>query len=97
MARTTFFASVSFFASAVLARTVEYNWKAINRDVAPDGVKRNAVLVNGNYPGPLIYANKGDTLKVKVQNKLTNNSMEIPTTIVSWFYFVRQMPVQINI
>ncbi|KAJ1303878.1 hypothetical protein OPQ81_008292 [Rhizoctonia solani] len=81
MARTTFFASVSFFASAVLARTVEYNWKAINRDVAPDGVKRNAVLVNGNYPGPLIYANKGDTLKVKVQNKLTNNSMEIPTTI----------------
>ncbi|KAG8710675.1 Laccase-1 [Ceratobasidium sp. 423] len=81
MTRTTFLGSVSLFASAVLARTVEYNWKVINRSIAPDGVERNAVLVNGQYPGPLIYAKKGDTLKVKVHNKLTNNSMEISTTI----------------
>ncbi|CAE6412132.1 unnamed protein product, partial [Rhizoctonia solani] len=72
MARTTFFTSVSLFVSAVLARTVEYNLKISNGKIAPDGVERVATLVNEGYPGPLIFANKGDTLKVKVQNKLTD-------------------------
>ncbi|CAE6432215.1 unnamed protein product [Rhizoctonia solani] len=81
MTRITFLGSVSLFASAVLARTVEYNWKIVNKGIAPDGVERDAVLVNGRYPGPLVYANKGDILKIKVQNKLTDDSMEIPTTI----------------
>ncbi|CAE6338333.1 unnamed protein product [Rhizoctonia solani] len=44
MARITFFTSFSFFASILLARTVEYNLKIINGLVAPDGVKRNAIL-----------------------------------------------------
>lgn len=47
MARTTFFqatAALSLLASAVLARTVEYNFNVANGAVAPDGVTRNAVL-----------------------------------------------------
>nr|Q02079.1 RecName: Full=Laccase-3; AltName: Full=Benzenediol:oxygen oxidoreductase 3; AltName: Full=Diphenol oxidase 3; AltName: Full=Urishiol oxidase 3; Flags: Precursor [Thanatephorus cucumeris]CAA90942.1 laccase [Thanatephorus cucumeris] len=83
MARTTFLVSVSLFVSAVLARTVEYNLKISNGKIAPDGVERDATLVNGGYPGPLIFANKGDTLKVKVQNKLTNPDM-YRTTSIHW-------------
>ncbi|CAE6447620.1 unnamed protein product [Rhizoctonia solani] len=82
MARTTFLVSVSLFASAVLARTVEYNLKIGNGPIAPDGVKReSATLVNGGYPGPLIKANKGDTLKINVFNKLNDSSMLLATSI----------------
>ncbi|KAJ1303886.1 hypothetical protein OPQ81_008298 [Rhizoctonia solani] len=81
MARNTFLLSVSLLTSAVLARTVEYNLKITNGKIAPDGVERDATLVNGGYPGPLIFANKGDTLKVKVQNKLTNPDMYLTTSI----------------
>lgn len=83
MARITFLTSVSLFVSAVLARTVEYNLKISNGKIAPDGVERVATLVNEGYPGPLIFANKGDTLKVKVQNKLTDPSM-YRTTSIHW-------------
>ncbi|CAE6471257.1 unnamed protein product [Rhizoctonia solani] len=83
MARTTFFTSLSLFASAVLARTVDYNLKISNGRIAPDGVERSATLVNGRYPGPLIFANKGDTLKVKVENNLTDPSM-YRTTSIHW-------------
>ncbi|KAL5638879.1 hypothetical protein ACGC1H_003291 [Rhizoctonia solani] len=83
MAPPTLFASLSLFASAVLARTVEYNLKISNGRIAPDGVERSATLVNGQYPGPLVFASKGDTLKVKVQNELTDPSM-YRTTSIHW-------------
>ncbi|CAE6436574.1 unnamed protein product, partial [Rhizoctonia solani] len=65
MARTTFLITLSLFAYTILARKVEYNLKVSNGEIAPDGVKRVATLVNDRYPGPLISANKGDTLKIK--------------------------------
>ncbi|KAJ6596336.1 laccase [Mycena vulgaris] len=37
-----------------------------NGDVAPDGFTRQAVLVNGQAPGPLIIGNKGDTMNLNV-------------------------------
>ncbi|CAE6450488.1 unnamed protein product [Rhizoctonia solani] len=83
MAPTTFLLSASLFASVVLARTVNYNLKITNGTIAPDGVSRSATLVNGGYPGPLIFANKGDTLKIKVQNKLKDPSM-YQTTSIHW-------------
>ncbi|CAE7217617.1 unnamed protein product [Rhizoctonia solani] len=82
MARSTFLVSVSLFASAVLARTVEYNLKISNGKIAPDGVERkSATLVNGMYPGPLIKANKGDTLKINVKNQLKDASQLLATSI----------------
>ncbi|KAF8752831.1 multicopper oxidase family [Rhizoctonia solani] len=42
-----------------------------------------ATLVNGGYPGPLIFANKGDTLKINVVNKLKDPSM-YQTTSIHW-------------
>jgi FtsP/CotA-like multicopper oxidase with cupredoxin domain len=51
------------------------------------------LLVNGGYPGPLIFANKGDTLKIKVQNKLKDPSMYQTTSIVRLSPFLRILPV----
>jgi FtsP/CotA-like multicopper oxidase with cupredoxin domain len=39
--------------------------------IAPDGYQRDVLLVNGAFPGPLIEANWGDTIQVKVTNKIT--------------------------
>ncbi|CUA69327.1 laccase, multicopper oxidase, benzenediol:oxygen oxidorectuctase [Rhizoctonia solani] len=85
MARSTVtFFTLSLFASA-FARTVDYKFDVANGVVAPDGVTRNAVLVNGRFPGPLVTANKGDTLKITVRNRLSDPTMRRSTTIVCLF------------
>lgn len=43
----------------------------------PDGVVRDMLLVNGQFPGPLIEANRGDRILVNVTNRLTSE----PTAI----------------
>ncbi|KAK6977696.1 laccase 8 [Favolaschia claudopus] len=53
----------------------------VNGPVAPDGFTRVAVLANGTFPGPPIVATKGQTLVVKVNNKLTNETMRVSTSI----------------
>jgi len=45
--------------------------------MAPDGVSRRMVVVNGQYPGPPIEANWGDTIVVHVQNNLQNNGYSL--------------------
>ncbi|KAI9676974.1 MAG: hypothetical protein M1817_006813 [Caeruleum heppii] len=35
---------------------------------APDGYLKDVILINDQYPGPLIEANWGDTIQVKVRN-----------------------------
>jgi len=50
-------------------------------DISPDGVQTNgAVCINGQFPGPLIEANYGDTISVKVTNNLVGEG----TRSVSW-------------
>ncbi|CAE6501885.1 unnamed protein product [Rhizoctonia solani] len=83
MARTIFFVLLSLFASVVLARNANYSLNIVNARIAPDGVDRNATLANGTYPGPLLVAQKGDTLRVKVRNELTDPSM-YRTTSIHW-------------
>lgn len=41
---------------------------------APDGFEREMVLVNGQFPGPLLEINQGDSVEVKVQNNLPFNT-----------------------
>ena len=50
----------------------EYFWTI--RDVMhnPDGVFRPMIVVNNQYPGPLIEANEGDTIVVHVRNEAVN-------------------------
>ncbi|KAG8723224.1 laccase [Ceratobasidium sp. 395] len=86
MARFTFVqatAALSLFTSSALADVVKYTLNVANGQVTPDGVTRNAVLVNGRFPGPLIKANKGDTLKITVNNQLTDPTMR-RSTAVHW-------------
>lgn len=40
------------------------------QDFAPDGFNRKGILINGQFPGPLIEANWGDTLNIRVTNNL---------------------------
>ncbi|KAM0815625.1 putative Laccase 1 [Seiridium cardinale] len=48
------------------------NWKG------PDGVVKNYVqLINGQYPGPTLFAKWGDTITVTVKNSLPTNGTSI--------------------
>ncbi|CAM0138715.1 hypothetical protein VKS41_008452 [Umbelopsis sp. WA50703] len=55
-------------ASAV---TRYYNLTISQATIAPDGFSRLGYVINGQYPGPTISANTGDTISVKVFNNLT--------------------------
>ncbi|KAG9253633.1 multicopper oxidase-domain-containing protein [Emericellopsis atlantica] len=39
--------------------------------IAPDGYQRDVLLINDQFPGPLIEANWGDTIQVQVLNNIT--------------------------
>ncbi|QIX00022.1 hypothetical protein AMS68_005539 [Peltaster fructicola] len=65
-------------------RTVSYTFEITNTTLAPDGVSRPVFAINGQYPGPTIYADWGDMISVTVINKLQDNG----TTI--HFHGVRQ-------
>src|SRR6266540_5969555 len=47
-----------------------YNLILSKKKLSPDGFERVAFVGNGQYPGPIILANKGDRIVVKVINKL---------------------------
>ncbi|GAP84520.1 putative multicopper oxidase [Rosellinia necatrix] len=51
----------------------EYWFTLVNSTLAPDGVPRMALTVNGSIPGPTIEADWGDTVVVHVNNGLENN------------------------
>ena len=47
-----------------------YNFNIARGFIAPDGVNRSVLLVNNQFPAPLIEANWGDTINVKVCNNI---------------------------
>lgn len=47
-----------------------YDFTLQNTTLAPDGVERPGILVNGQFPAPTIEANWGDWIQVKVTNNL---------------------------
>ncbi|EXJ82593.1 hypothetical protein A1O3_06406 [Capronia epimyces CBS 606.96] len=48
-----------------------YNFVIARGTIAPDGVERSGLLINGGFPGPTIEANWGDTIEVTVSNRIT--------------------------
>ncbi|KAB5589735.1 hypothetical protein CTheo_6830 [Ceratobasidium theobromae] len=56
--------------------TRTYDWTVATVTGSPDGYYRPMLVVNGQYPGPTIEANDGDTIIVNVQN-----DMSVGTTI----------------
>ncbi|KAG9123104.1 hypothetical protein FRC07_000226 [Ceratobasidium sp. 392] len=72
-----------FATSAQLAAAafVDTTLNIVNAQISPDGFSRSASLVNGQFPGTVIFANKGDILRNTVVNQLTDPSMRRSTTI----------------
>ncbi|KAL0942929.1 l-ascorbate oxidase [Colletotrichum truncatum] len=58
------------FASA--GRVREYHWKIQDAIFNPDGIFRPMILINNQFPGPLIECNEGDTIVVHVRNEAIN-------------------------
>ena len=54
-------------------KVVEYHLEVQNLTLTPDGYSRVVYGINGQFPGPTIVANWGDTLKITVKNSLTTN------------------------
>ncbi|KAF4458141.1 hypothetical protein F53441_76 [Fusarium austroafricanum] len=52
--------------------TREYFWTISDATLNPDGVYRPMILINNQYPGPLVECNEGDTIVVHVENKAPN-------------------------
>ncbi|CUA71316.1 hypothetical protein RSOLAG22IIIB_09497 [Rhizoctonia solani] len=50
--------------------TRTYDWTISKQIGAADGFYREMLVVNGQYPGPTIEANEGDTIVVNVKNKI---------------------------
>lgn len=49
-----------------------YDWTILEKEGNPDGVYKPMMTINGQFPGPLIEANEGDTIVVNVHNLATN-------------------------
>ncbi|KAI8605601.1 multi-copper oxidase laccase-like protein, partial [Dissophora ornata] len=54
--------------------TRTYDWTITQQTIAPDGLERPMLLVNGMFPGPLVEANTGDNIVVKVTNNMVNGT-----------------------
>ncbi|KAF2010981.1 multicopper oxidase [Aaosphaeria arxii CBS 175.79] len=63
-------------------KTVTYDFEITNTTMAPDGVERLMLVINGQYPGPTIEADWGDYIKVNVKN-----SLELNGTGIHWHGF----------
>lgn len=56
------------------AQVREYEWTITDGEGRPDGVLRPLMLINNQFPGPLIEMNEGDVLVVKLLNKASNST-----------------------
>ncbi|KAF1981647.1 multicopper oxidase [Aulographum hederae CBS 113979] len=57
--------------------TRTYDFHVGYQTIAPDGVKKNGLVVNGGFPGPLIEANWGDMIEIKVTNDLPDEGTSL--------------------
>lgn len=55
-----------------LSTVREYWWTIEDMFLNPDGVYKQMIVINGQFPGPVIRCNKGDVVVVHVENKGTN-------------------------
>ncbi|KAJ8625797.1 hypothetical protein MRB53_034327 [Persea americana] len=65
--------SHTFSVCTAWGKTHHYNWVFTTATYTRLCEKKNITTVNGMYPGPNIYANKGDRVTVTVYNKASDN------------------------
>ncbi|KAI1825023.1 multicopper oxidase-domain-containing protein [Xylaria intraflava] len=66
--------------------TRKYDFVISRGVIAPDGYEKNVILVNGQFPGPLIEANWGDDIEVTVHNLIRD---EPEGTALHWHGFLQ--------
>ena len=54
-------------------------------NIAPDGVNRSVILINGSFPGPTLEADWGDTFDINVINNLDDEG-----TALHWHGFTQK-------
>lgn len=54
-----------------------YTFTISQGTIAPDGVEKQALLINGQFPGPLIEANWGDWIEVTLTNALPDEGTSL--------------------
>ncbi|KAI1324925.1 multicopper oxidase [Xylariaceae sp. FL0255] len=64
-----------------------YNFNISRGVIAPDGYEKSVILVNGQFPGPLIEANWGDSIQVQVYNDIETEQQE--GTAIHWHGFLQ--------
>ncbi|KAF8515454.1 Cupredoxin [Gautieria morchelliformis] len=89
----TFSTSLLLLSGIAFARIRHYTLDIGNALVAPDGFQRSAVTVNGNTPGPVLIASKGDKMIVNVTNSLSDPFMRRSTT-VHWHGIYQRLQAQ---
>ncbi|GAM86790.1 hypothetical protein ANO11243_048100 [Dothideomycetidae sp. 11243] len=65
--------------------TRTYQFAIASATIAPDGVQIPGLVVNGQFPGPLIEANWGDWISVTVTNELPDDG-----TSLHWHGFLQK-------
>jgi hypothetical protein len=61
----------------ITCNVVTYEFDITEATASPDGYERFVMLVNGEFPGPTIKASWGDTVVVKINNKMNTNVSNI--------------------
>ncbi|KAF2093837.1 hypothetical protein NA57DRAFT_68888 [Rhizodiscina lignyota] len=54
-------------------KVVRYELEITQKTMQPDGLLADMLVVNGQYPGPTVYADWGDTLSITATNSLPEN------------------------
>ncbi|KAI1747442.1 multicopper oxidase-domain-containing protein [Xylaria castorea] len=67
--------------------TRRYDFNISRGVIAPDGYEKRVILVNGQFPGPLIEANWGDSIEVNVHNNILDEPRE--GTAIHWHGFLQ--------
>ncbi|KAJ2974397.1 hypothetical protein NUW58_g8671 [Xylaria curta] len=67
--------------------TRKYDFNISRGVIAPDGYEKSVILVNGQFPGPLIEANWGDYIEVTVHNNILEEPQE--GTAIHWHGFLQ--------
>ncbi|KAI2472274.1 putative multicopper oxidase [Annulohypoxylon bovei var. microspora] len=67
--------------------TRRYDFNISRSVIAPDGYEKRVLLVNDQFPGPLIEANWGDWIEVKVTNSISDDPPE--GTAIHWHGFLQ--------
>ncbi|KAF2721326.1 multicopper oxidase [Polychaeton citri CBS 116435] len=65
--------------------TRHYDFNVSYATISPDGVEKNALVINGAFPGPTIEANWGDWIEVVVHNNIPDEG-----TSMHWHGLLQQ-------